>query len=96
MNEPDLLEQKRLLATDVACFLKSDICVSCSGELTNPSAVLLRVPIKRGDQVYNYICLELCGACCGLKDYNKTKRGLSYWLSEGSLEVISRGDDAST
>ena len=72
-----------------AAVILSDICPACSKAFRdNANLVLLKVLVQRGDKVYPYIAIELCPKCVEEKDFNRIRKGLNYWLSEGKLEVI--------
>lgn len=74
------------LAAAVIC---TDLCTTCNGDLgEDQKLVLVKLPVKRGEQTYPYIAITSCSRCAEEKDYNKMKRGLNYWLSEGKLEVL--------
>lgn len=88
-DNPDLLEQKRLLHEETAVFIASqDICPACSQVPKEFVAILVKLPIQRGSKVYSYVGVTVCPGCAEAKDYNKIKRGLGYWLNEGKLEVL--------
>ena len=78
------------LITDLAAALIiSDVCLACStplGETYN--LALLKVSVQRGDRVYPFIGISLCGACAKEQDFAKIRRGTNYWLSEGKLDLI--------
>ena len=86
MNESDLLEQKELLAENTIARIVPDICVGCNCFLTSKVTVLVRVPSVVSK--YTYVAIDICQPCAELKDYNRLKKGLAYWLQEGKVEVL--------
>lgn len=89
MSKPSKEEQVAILDSNLMlCWLVPDICFGCNGELSDPKDVLIPVSVQRGDKLYKYVGTTICGCCAEAKDYNKIKKGLGYWLSEGHLEVL--------
>ena len=82
-------EQVAILDSNLMlCWLIGDICFGCNGDLNDPKDVLIPVTVQRGEKVYKYVGTTICGACAKAQDYNRVKKGLGYWLSEGHLEVL--------
>ena len=72
-----------------AAAILSDVCLCCSTALGEASVMaLVKLPTQRGERVYPYIAVSLCSPCAELKDYNKIRRTLNYWLNEGKLECL--------
>ena len=89
MSQPSKEEQIAILSSDLMlCWLVPDLCLGCNGDLNNTRDVLVPISVQKGDKLYKYIGTTICGHCAEAKDYNKLKRGLAYWLSEGHLEVL--------
>jgi hypothetical protein len=72
-----------------AAAILSDVCLCCSTALGEASVMaLVKLPTQRGERVYPYVAVSLCPPCSELKDFNKIKRTLNYWLNEGKLECL--------
>lgn len=72
-----------------AAVILSDVCQCCSSTLGEDSKLaLVKLPTQRGDRTYPYVAVSICSPCAELKDYNRIKKTLNYWLSEGKLEVL--------
>jgi len=87
--EADLLSTTALLSLVSVALICPDLCTTCNGPLgEDQKLVLVKLPVKRGEQTYPYIAITSCSRCAEEKDYNRMRRGLNYWLSEGKLEVL--------
>lgn len=72
-----------------AAVILSDVCQCCSSFLGEDSKLaLIKLPTQRGDRVYPYVAVSICPSCAELRDYNKIRKTLNYWLNEGKLEVL--------